>query len=482
MNGDPLTGISSAGCPASRSILLNGAAVADDPHGLYARLRAEHGPVAPVELEPGVEAWLILGYQELLTVARDEERFSKDSRRWRALTEGRVPPNSALLPMMGWRPTLLYADGDTHVRLRGAVSEALDRIDQQGLRTLVQRNATELIEQWCETGRADLVSEYARHLPPRVFTRLLGVPDSTGPRLIDAIALFVASGKDSVRAGKEFEAVLTDLVRRKKTEPGEDLASWLLSHPAGLTDAEVLHHLVVILVAGNETTLNWTANTLRLILTDDRFRNSMHGGSFTVSDALEEVLWRDPPTQNFPGRWATRDTLLAGRRIRAGDALIFGLAAANADPAVRPADTARTLGNRSHLAWGAGRHSCPAQSPARIIAHSAVETVLRLLPDIALDADPAELTWRPSPWSRALTALPVHFTPTEPGPERPARDTPRLVTPRRSHREGAPWTATPARPSASARSAATSTRTTPGSATPPPRRWWSFLTGFWPGR
>ena len=482
MSGENPGVIPPAGCPHADAVLLGGAAVADDPHGLYARLRAEHGPVAPIELEPGVEAWLLLGYQELLTVARDEERFHKDSRRWRALVEGRVAPDSRLLPMMGWRPTVLYADGDAHIRLRGAVADTLNRIDQQGLRLLVQRNSAELIDEWCESGRVDLMADYARHLPLRVFTRLLGVPDSDGPRLIDAITHFVDSSDESHRAGKEFEAVLAALLARKKAEPGEDLASWLLQHPARLTDAEVLHHLVIILVAGNETTINWTANTLRLVLTDDRFRTSLTGGRFTVSDALEEVLWRDPPTQNFPGRWAIRDTLLGGRRIRAGDALIFGLAAANADPAVRPADASRTIGNRSHVAWGAGRHSCPAQSPARIIAHSAVETVLRLLPDIRLATDADALTWRPSPWSRALTALPASFTPTAPGPETDPRTDPRLVAPRRTQPEGTSWTPTPAAPSASAPSAGTSTRTTPHSGTRQQRPRWNSLARFLPGR
>ncbi|MCM2579923.1 cytochrome P450 [Streptomyces meridianus] len=482
MSGDATGGIPPAGCPHTGAVLLGGGAMAEDPHALYAGLRAEHGPVAPVELEPGVEAWLLLGYQELLTVARDEERFSKDSRRWRALVEGRVAPDSRLLPMMGWRPTVLYADGDAHIRLRGAVADTLNRVDQQALRLLVQRVAAELIDEWCETGRADLLADYARRLPLRVFTRLLGVPDSDGPRLIDAITHFVDSSDESHRAGKQFEALLTELLAHKKADPGEDLASWLLHHPARLTDAEVLHHLVVILVAGNETTINWTANTLRLVLTDDRFRTSLSRGRFTVSDALEEVLWRDPPTQNFPGRWAVRDTLLGGRRIRAGDALIFGLAAANADPAVRPADPSRTIGNRSHLAWGAGRHSCPAQSPARGIVHSAVETVLRLLPDIRLAVDADALTWRPSPWSRALTALPAVFTPTAQGPDDPRTD-PRLVTLRRTQPEGtSSWTPNPAALSASAPSAGTSTRTTPGSGTPPRRLGWNSLARFRRGR
>ncbi|MEU8515459.1 cytochrome P450 [Kitasatospora sp. NPDC048722] len=465
------------GMPAGGPLTpLYGAAVAEDPHGLYARLRARYGPVAPIELEPGVEAWLVLGYSELLELTRNETLFSKDSRRWRVPAEGRLAADSRLLPMTAWRPTLLNLDGAEHQRLRAAVADTLAQIDHHQLRGTTEAAANGLIDSWGPDGTADLIAQYARALPLLVFTQLVGLPAAAGPRLIELISHFVDSGAESVRASAEFQAILVDLVRRRRAAPSADLTSWLLAHPAGLTDEEAVHHLVVLMVAGNETSINWTGNTLRLLLTDRRFRATLTGGRLTVSDALEEVLWRDPPTQNFPGRWATTDTVLGGQYISAGDMLVLGLAAANADPAAQGVAPAHGSlgGNRAHLAWGAGQHVCPAQHPARIIVETAVETLLHRLPDLQLAVPPVELAWRPSPWSRALLSLPVLYSaftpPRPPAPERPAWTSPTLPE--------EPATG----PSDSTPSDGTSTPRTPGSEAPARRSWWSSLAGWWSGR
>ncbi|MGW2402560.1 cytochrome P450 [Kitasatospora sp. NPDC001664] len=460
------------GCPAHQAPSvtgLYGAAVADDPHGLYARLRAQYGPVAPIELEPGVEAWLVLGYPELLELTRNEQLFSKDSRRWRVPAEGRLRADSRLLPMTSWRPTLLNLDGAEHARLRAAVSDTLAQVDHRQLRQATEAAADTLIDGWGPDGTADLIAQYARRLPLMVFTQLIGLPAEAGPHIVELISHFVDSSDKSVRANAEFQAILLDLVRSRRQAPAADLTSWLLAHPAGLSDEEAVHHLVVLMVAGNETTINWTGNTLRLLLTDRRFRATLTGGRLTVSDALEEVLWRDPPTQNFPGRWATSDTVLGGQYISAGDMLVLGLAAANADPAVQQPSGEGLGGNRAHLAWGAGRHVCPAQHPARMIVETAVETLLHRLPDLQLAVPAHELAWRPSPWSRALVALPVLYSaftpPRTPPVERPA------------------WTPpSPPSPSASTPSEPTSTPRTPGSGRPGLRSWWNSLAGWWSGR
>ncbi|MEV5507858.1 cytochrome P450 [Streptomyces orinoci] len=409
-----------SGCPAhagSRpaAAALYGQVLTGDTRELYEQLRAEHGPVAPVELEPGVPAWLVLGYRELLEVTRNEECFSHDSRRWRALNEGLVRPDSPLLPMMGYRPTLLFADGAAHRRLSRAVGDGFARLDQHQLRRSVAQLADMLLDAVAGTGRAELVQDYAMRLPLWVASRMVGLSDQLAPRLIAAVNGLVDSGDQARAANQTLQQILTELVRQKTATPGEDLTSWLLAHPAGLSAEEVLHHLVVIIVAGNGPAANWITNTVRLLLTDTRFRSHVTGGRLTVDAALDEVLWRDPPTQNFPGRYATRDVRLGNQDIRAGDALILGLAAANRDPAVQPPDGRIVPGNRSHLAFSAGPHTCPARDPARLIAHTAVDTLIHRLPGLRLAVPPEDLTYRPSPWARALTALPVHFTPTRTG-------------------------------------------------------------------
>lgn len=377
---------------------------------LYEQLRADHGPVAPVTVAPDITAWLVLGHRELLRLTREEQDFSHDPRRWRQLREGRVPADSPILPMVGWRPALLYADGQQHRRMRAAVSDALARINGHELRRGVRATAERLIAEFADGKRADLVSDYARKLPLMVITGLLGLDEPTGQKLVKAIAGVAVSNADSADASKRMGAILLALIEEKRHRPGNDVTSALLHHPARLTDEEVLHNLVVMFVAGNQTTVNWIATTLRILLCDPAFRSSLSGGHLSVDDALDLVLWRFPPTQNFPARYATRDLRFGDQDIRAGDMLILGLAAANADPDILPEDGVPVVGNRSHLAFGAGPHTCPAQDPARLITRTAVDTIRHRLPDLELAVAETELAWIKSPWSKGLAALPVRFT------------------------------------------------------------------------
>ncbi|OEV03147.1 cytochrome P450 [Streptomyces oceani] len=404
-----------SGCPAHQGRTpLYGDVLSGDTLPLYEEMRRTHGPVAPIELEPGVPGWLVLGYRELLEVTRNEECFSHDSRYWRALREGQVRKDSPLLPMMGYRPTVLHTDGPTHRRFSSAVADSLGRIDQHQLRRTVTQLANNLIDEIAPTGHADLAPQYAHQLPLWVASRLFGLPDELAPRIIAGVQGLADSGAEAQASSKALEKIFTDLVQDRSARRRDDLPSWLFDHSSQLTVAEVLHHLMVVIVAGNGPAANWILNTARLLLLDARFRANLTGGRRTVDSALDETLWRDTPVQNFPGRYATRDLNFGGQYIRSGDVLILGLTAANHDPAVQPPDGRIVPGNRSHVAFGAGPHTCPARDPARVIAHTAVNTLIHRLPDMQLTVAPEELSYRPSPWSRALQSLPVRFTPTLP--------------------------------------------------------------------
>lgn len=150
------------------------------------------------------------------------------------------------------------------------------------------------------------------------------------------------------------------------------------------------------------------------MLTDERFTMSLVGGRKSVSEAMNEVLWEDTPAENGVGRWASRDTMLGNRRIKAGDMVCLGLAAANTDPQMRPDGSKLTSGNNAFLSFGHGEHRCPvaAQEIAETIARTAIEVLLDRLPDIDFVIPAEGLTRRPSPWARGMTTLPAHFTPT----------------------------------------------------------------------
>ena len=418
LSADPAGGEGAAavpppGCPAHAGgtglATLYGPEAQSDPGGLYEKLRVEYGSVAPVELESGVPAWLVLGYRENMEAARTPSRFTRDSRIWRDWQEGKVSPDSPMIPILGWRPDCVSQDGAEHQRLRAAVNDCLARFDRHGIRRHVQRYANQLIDGFVETGRADLVAQFADHLPMLVFTRLIGLDEEAGAQLIEASNGLVKGGEKAVEHNAFIVKTLLDLTVARRAAPAHDLASWLVQHASGLTDDEVAAHLRMVLVMGNETTTNLVTSTLRMVLTDPRFRASLTGGLMTLPDAVEQMLWDEPPLMVCPARFATHDMEFGGRQIREGDLLVLGFAAGNADPEVRPDLAAPMHGNRSHLAFSRGPHECPGQEIGRAITDTGVDVLLTRLPDLQLAGAPEDLSWTSSTWSRKLDALPVRF-------------------------------------------------------------------------
>ncbi|WP_233221745.1 cytochrome P450 [Streptomyces carminius] len=423
-------------CPAGRSPapLYGPGLDGDNLPELYARLRARYGPVAPVSLAPGVYAWLVMGYREVLRLARDERNFSHDPRLWNLPREGRVPSDSPVLAFLGWRPALMFADGRAHRRLRSAVADTLTGIDGRELVRMVRNMAGRLVDSFGEAREVDLVPRYAHRLPALVLARLLGTDDRTGRQLAEAVTGAAAANADSGNAARRMERVLLSLIGHRRRRPGPDAVSRLLAHPAALTEEEVLHNLMVTAVAGYQPTKNWLATSVRTLLTDHSLRSSLDSGLLTLDDVLETVLWRSPPTQNLPARYATRDLCLGGQEVRAGDMLVLALAAANGDPEAVPPRDVPAAGNRGHVSFGAGPHTCPAREQARLIVRTAVEVLWHRRPGMELAVPEEDLVWWTSPWTKGLAALPVRFTaprtvavpapPTLPGPAAGARTPP----------------------------------------------------------
>lgn len=398
---------------APAPVLLSGALLQDDPTRVYREMRREHGPVVPVLLDGDVPAWLVLGYRELHQVTGDPVLFSRDSELWSQWDA--IPDDWPLLPMIGRKQaSILYTVGERHRERAAMLGNALEAVDAFELRRYAEKFADELIDGICARGRADIVGEYAMLLPVRVLARLYGFADDEGPALVTALNDMI-DGRERALAGQtHLFTSMTRLVADRTRAPADDVVSRMLADTSGFTGDEIAQDLMVMMAAGHQPTADWIGNSLRLMLTDSRFAASLFGGRNSVAEAMNEVLWEDAPTQNVAGRWASRDTHLGGRRVRAGDLLLLGLQGANSDPQVRTDGSALTGGNSAHFSFGHGEHRCPfpAQEIAEVIARTAIEVVLDRLPDIDLAVPAASLTRRPSPWLRGLTELPVTFTPT----------------------------------------------------------------------
>ncbi|MEV5174421.1 cytochrome P450 [Streptomyces flaveolus] len=394
------------------AVPLSGPRFQTEPARLYREMRRDHGAVVPVLLDGGIPAWLVLGYRELHQVTGDPVLFSRDSDLWNQWEN--IPADWPLLPMIGHKqPSILYTVGERHRQRAAMISNALEAVEPFELRAHAERFADELIDALCAAGEADLVAQYAMLLPVRVLARLYGFPDEDGPGLVTALNDMI-DGRERALAGQaHLAASMGQLLADRKKEPAADVVSRMLADESGFSDEEIAQDLMVMMAAGHQPTADWIGNSLRLMLTDDRFAASLFGGRNSVAEAMNEVLWEDTPTQNVAGRWAARDTHLGGRRVKAGDLLLLGLQGANSDPQVRTDASALTGGNNAHFSFGHGEHRCPfpAQEVAEVIARTGIEVVLDRLPDIDLAVPADSLTRRPSPWLRGLTRLPVRFTP-----------------------------------------------------------------------
>ncbi|GAB3445602.1 cytochrome P450 [Actinophytocola sediminis] len=383
-----------------------------DPAALYADIRGRYGPVAPILLEGDVPAWFVCGYRELHQVTTDAQLFARDTRRWNAWD--RIPDDWPLLAHVVHNRSVMFTEGPEHRRRATAISEALAEVDQFDLGAHCERIADQLIDKFAGSGEAELMSQYVERIPLQAAAIMCGMAESDTPGLVaELVASLDSTGANSLEAFDRVQESMRLLVEDKREFPGADVPSHLLADPANLSGEEIRLDLQVVLTAAHQHTTNWIGNTIRLMLTDDRFATSLSGGRASVGDALNEVLWHDTPTQNYIGRIATRDTRLGGQRIRAGDMLVLGLAAANADPHVRTEDPGAG-GNRAQMSFGHGEHGCPYPAPelAEAIAKTSVEVLLDRLPDLTLAVPQEALDWRASVWMRALTHLPVTFTPT----------------------------------------------------------------------
>ncbi|MFC7218879.1 cytochrome P450 [Streptomyces polyrhachis] len=405
-------------CPVTHPVThpapvpLSGPRFHTEPQSLYREIRREHGPVVPVELYGGVPAWLVIGYHELHQVTSDPVLYSRDRSLWNQWPH--LAPDWPLLPVVGPpAPSVYFSAGEEHRRHADLVTRALETVDPFSCRRACEEIADRLIDAFCGRGEAELVAAFSVHLPKYALLRLFGFPDGKGPELARLLNELVDGGPGARRAHAEWMAAIAALVADRRADPDAGLVSWLLANAGDFTDEEILLDIRDTIGAGFLPTSDWIGSTVRLMLTDDRFAAALGGGRHSVGQAMNEVLWEETPSQIVAGRFAARDTRLAGCAIRAGDLLLLGLGAANNDPLVRQHLTPAQSGNSAHFAYGHGAYRCPypAQELAEIIARTGVEVLLDRLPDLELAVEPQELMRRPSAFLRGMTALPVRFTP-----------------------------------------------------------------------
>ncbi|GAA4986400.1 cytochrome P450 [Yinghuangia aomiensis] len=372
----------------------------EHPEAAYAQLRAA-GPVAWAEVAAGVHALVVTSHAVARELLADPD-YTRDPAAWDALVRGTVPADLAYMYTGG----LQHTDGAEHARLREAVDDCLDSIDLHAVRHTVRGLARHLVGAFGERGHADLMAEYADPVALRTLTALLGFPPHAADRLgLPAWSLAAASPNAAEASAELFEA-LRELVAAKRAAPGSDVTSWLLAHPALLGDAEAARQLASIVVLGAVPTAAWIGSTLHILLTDPAYAGELVGGAVTIRQAMNTTLSLRCPVANASVHYARGPKILHGVHVPAGTPVFVSHAATGTDPA-RPGRHAPQ--DRSHLAWSADTHRCPAQGLATTIAETAIETAVDALWDLATPI--TAIAGRPGPFLQCPAHVGVLFAP-----------------------------------------------------------------------
>jgi cytochrome P450 len=389
-----------------------------DPYPMYRRLLEED----PVHLTPfGMLA--LSRHRDCLALLRDARSSSdaSNSNFYKTMMEGR-DPEAVFGELAGMRP-FLFMDAPDHTRLRGLVQKAFTPKTVETLRPRIEELVDELLASVSEQGSMEVIEDLAYPLPVQVISEMLGVPDEDhdtfkgwSRELARALDPDFASPMDVVerreKAAKSFIEYFRALIADRRHHPRDDLLSALIAAEDDghkLSERELLSTLILLLVAGHETTVNLIGNgVLALCRHPDQLRRLRNDPSLART-AVEEVLRFDPPVQ-FTARVALDDIDVDGTTLAKGDQAILLLAGANRDPEQFAHADRFDIGRQDnrHLAFGLGAHFCLGAPLARLEGLVALQAVATRLDDLALAVEQPE--YKDNIVLRGLAALPVTFT------------------------------------------------------------------------
>lgn len=388
--------------PTLQELSPAGLDVTVNPYPAYAALR-EKGPVHRVLVPESGEAWLVVTRDEARAALTDP-RLSNDIRHSSWTDDG----GHAL------GVNMLQSDPPQHTRLRELVAGKFTAGRIRALRPRIQEIADSLLDALPEAGPADLVASYALPLPMTVICELLGVPESdrSGYHAWSSELVAPSSPQAVGAAVGAMTGHLTALIEERRASPRQDLLSALVTPTAdGLSAEELLGMAFLLLVAGHETTVNLISGTVLSLLAHPEQLAALRADPGLVDSAIEETLRYDGPVGAAAFRFTTQPVRIGDTTIPAGDSVLVSLAAASRDPRHFPDPDRFDIHRKpaGHLAFGHGIHHCLGAPLARVEAATALHTLLARRPRLALDADPADLAWRPSTMLRGLKSLPVRF-------------------------------------------------------------------------
>jgi cytochrome P450 len=380
----------------------------------FHRLR-ELSPVHPTEQATGKPAWVLTRYDDVRHALKHPDVRS-DHRGVDVFDVG--PAGRAFYEMQ--LDTLLFMPPDKHDRVRALISRAFTPRSVELREERIQEIVEQLLDRVKGNGKMDVVTDYAFLLPVVVICEMLGVPPDDLPRFYDWAEASSRRGEigqidqKRIRQGEEatngYRDYFMELIERHRKEPRFDLMTALIEaedEEGPLSDNDLVGSCYILLQAGHGTTQDLLGMSVLALLRHPEQLAFLQSEPDAIPTAVEEFLRYDTSVQ-ISQRVADVPIRIGGCEIPAGQVCVLFNGAANRDPTEFPdpdvLDVKRSP--NPHISFGLGRHTCLGQSLARMELRIAIETLLRRLPGLELDGEPA---YRDNLFLRGLATLPVRF-------------------------------------------------------------------------
>ena len=400
---------------SSSPVDLNSQAFADHKYLLYDWM-LEEAPVCRGKISI-MKVNLVSRYDDCRMVLSDP-RFVRNRGRARGTGSSPLPfpmPKS----IAALAKSMILEDDPEHRRLRGLVNKGFSPRAVAALTDRVTELADEILDGLSKKdGPIDLLNDYARPIPLRVISDMVGVSGDEGRKFVDVVGTVTQglSGLKMIRTLlwdlRTAQRFVRELIQRKRAEPGDDILSGLIQaeeEGERLTEEELVAMVFLLMAGGFETTLHLITNGVRTLIEHPDQTERLRADPDLWGSAVEEIVRFRGPVHGTKLQYATEDVTLHGVTISRGSPVMPMLGAANHDPRAfekpQEFDIARTPNH--HLGFGFGPHFCLGRQLALMETRIALEKIFARNPDLRLAAPPSEIKIAKMPGWHRHVSLPV---------------------------------------------------------------------------
>lgn len=382
-----------------------------NPWPMYTALR-DHDPVHHVvpANAPDQDYYVLSRHADIWAAAADHETFSS--------AQG-LTVNYGELEMIGLadNPPMVMQDPPVHTEFRKLVARGFMPRQVELLEPKVREFVVQRLERLQADGAGDIVVDLFKPLPSMVVAHYLGVPEQDRAQFdgwTDAIVAATVSEDGVVSAGDAIGQMMgyfTELIERRRTEPGDDTVSHLVAAGLGADGdikglLSVLAFTFTMVTGGNDTTTGMLGGSVQLLQQSPDQRQLLVDRPELIRDAVEELLRLTSPVQGL-ARTTTRDVTVGDTTIPAGRKVLLLYGSANRDERHFGPDAAElNVVRKPHqiLTFSYGAHHCIGNQAARMQARVALEEVLARCPNYTVDE--AGIRWAGGGYVRRPLSVP----------------------------------------------------------------------------